>query len=76
MVAPGDPVPPTSGNEDDDCDGATKLVCAPAGVRAAVRIKAAATMNPAPNRETLMSHPRITAFVDLNRGNLMPRRRR
>jgi hypothetical protein len=74
MLAPGDPVPGTSGTEAVDCGPTRLCVCARAGEKAQTLSAASivlATAIRAPLRKAFVP-PRITAFLDLNHGNFKP----
>jgi hypothetical protein len=75
MLAPGDPVPGTSGTEAVDCGPTRLCVCARAGEKAqkltTASIVLTATAFCAPLRKAFVP-PRITAFLDLNHGNFKP----
>jgi hypothetical protein len=80
MVAPGDPVPGTSGTDAVSCGAMRLRACAKAAVgvakprtTASTTAKAAATSAATPMRKTFTSHPDIAAFLVLNHGNFKPR---
>ncbi|MGB7040010.1 MAG: hypothetical protein WBD83_10365, partial [Xanthobacteraceae bacterium] len=71
IVAPGDPVPGTSGTDAVACGAIRLRACANAPVGVA-NTKPAATTTATPMRKAFTSHPDITAFLDLNHGNFKP----